>query len=99
MGIRASVVICAYTEERWGDLETAVASVLDQSARPLEVVVAIDSNEALLARARVELRDVIVVANDRAAGLAGARNSGAAATSAPVIAFLDDDACAARDWL
>lgn len=99
VGIRASVVICAYTEERWGDLETAVASALDQSAPALEIVVAIDHNESLLERARAELRDVIVVANDGATGLAGARNSGAAATSAPVIAFLDDDACAARDWL
>src|SRR5579863_9452680 len=64
VGIRASVVICAYTEERWGDLQTATASALDQSAAALEVVVAIDSNEALLARARAELRDVRVIAND-----------------------------------
>jgi GT2 family glycosyltransferase len=99
VAIRASVVICAYTEERWEDLERALASALDQSAPALEIVVAIDNNEALLERARAALDRARVIANDRAAGLAGARNSGAAATSAPVIAFLDDDARAARDWL
>ena len=99
MGIRASVVICAYSEDRWADLERAVASALEQTAAALEVVVAIDNNAALLDRAQVGLGAASVVANEHAAGLAGARNSGAAQTTAPVIAFLDDDACAARDWL
>lgn len=99
MAFRASVVICAYTEERWEDLERAVASALEQSSPPSEVVVVIDNNAALLERAHTALREVSVIANDRAPGLAGARNSGAARASAPVIAFLDDDARAASDWL
>jgi glycosyltransferase involved in cell wall biosynthesis len=99
VAIRASVVICAYTEERFTDLERAVASALEQTVAPLEVVVAIDNNAALLERAHGGLHGASVVANAHAAGLAGARNSGAAQTTAPVIAFLDDDAHAARDWL
>jgi mycofactocin system glycosyltransferase len=40
-----------------------------------------------------------VVRHQRAAGPAQARNAGAAATSAPLIAFLDSDVCPDPDWL
>jgi glucosyl-dolichyl phosphate glucuronosyltransferase len=93
-----SVVICAYTEARWDDLCAAVASVHAQTAEPLEVVVVVDHNEALLARARAALDDR-VIANHQARGLSGARNSGVAAARGSVIAFLDDDAVAYEDWL
>ncbi len=92
-------MICAYSEERWEDLLAAVRSALEQTRRPREVVVAVDHNPPLLERAARELSGARVVANDQRPGLAGARNSGARATSAPVIAFLDDDASAEPDWL
>ena len=44
-----SVVICAYTEARWDDLLAAIASVRAQRDHvPLEIVVVIDHNPALL---------------------------------------------------
>jgi GT2 family glycosyltransferase len=92
-------VICAYSEERWEDLAHAVASALAQTDPPAEVVVAVDHNPALLERAGRELTGARAVANVQLPGLSGARNSGAAATTAPVIAFLDDDARADPDWL
>ncbi len=95
----ASVVICAYSDERWGDLVRAVESALGQTRPAREVVVAVDNNPRLLERAERELHGALVVANDQRAGLAGARNSGALATSAPIVAFLDDDARADPDWL
>jgi glycosyltransferase involved in cell wall biosynthesis len=97
--LSASVVICAYAQERWEDLARAVASALEQTHPPREVVVAVDHNEGLLARAGRELTGARVVANVQTPGLSGARNSGAAATSAPVVAFLDDDARADPGWL
>ena len=39
-----SVVICAYTEDRWDDLVAAVASVQGQSESPREIVVVVDHN-------------------------------------------------------
>ena len=50
----------------------------------------------LFARLRRELTGVLVVPNTEHAGLAGARNSGIAAATGKVIAFLDDDATATR---
>jgi glycosyltransferase involved in cell wall biosynthesis len=96
---RCTVIICAYADERWGDLNAAVASVQGQIAPPGEIIVVIDHNPALLARANAQLASVTVVANERERGLSGARNSGLAVARGDVIAFLDDDAIAEPDWL
>ncbi len=94
-----TVVICTYSEARWDDLVRAVASVRNQSMPPCEIIVAIDHNPALLARVRSVMPDVLAVDNCRSKGLSGARNSANAAASGATIAFLDDDATAARNWL
>lgn len=94
-----SVVICAYTEDRWADLQAAVASVRDQETPPGEIVVVIDHHDDLLARARAELAGAVVVPNAEARGLSGARNTGIATSTGAIIAFLDDDATAAPDWI
>ena len=96
---QVSVILCAYTEARWHDLVAAVASLRCQTLPPTEIIVAVDHNRALAERARAELRGVIVVENSADRGLSGARNSGVAAASGSIIAFLDDDACADADWL
>jgi glucosyl-dolichyl phosphate glucuronosyltransferase len=94
-----SVIICAYTERRWDDLAVAVASSVAQSTRPCEVVVVCDHNPALLRRIERDLHWVVAIPNEEAPGLSGARNTGIRAARGDVIAFLDDDAVAAPDWL
>jgi glycosyltransferase involved in cell wall biosynthesis len=95
-----SVVICAYTRARWDELTDAVRSTLAQTVAALEVIVVVDHNPELFERAREDLRGARVLESTGSPGLAGARNTGAAAAgAADVIAFLDDDASAATDWL
>jgi GT2 family glycosyltransferase len=94
-----SVVICAYTEARWDDLVAAVKSVQCQTIPPKDIVVVIDHKPGLLERARAQLPSVVAVENVEPRGLSGARNSGVAVAQGEVIAFLDDDAIAAPDWL
>lgn len=94
-----SVVICAYTEERWNDLVEAVESVKNQTVPAREIIVVIDHNQALFERAQAEIVGVVVIENGEARGLSGARNSGIATASGAIIAFLDDDATAAPDWI
>ncbi|MCA1670077.1 MAG: glycosyltransferase [Thermomicrobia bacterium] len=94
-----SVIICAYTEDRWDDLVAAVASVQQQTVLVGEIIVVVDHNEALLARAHARLTGAYVIENAASRGLSGARNSGIAVARGEVIAFLDDDARAAPDWL
>jgi glucosyl-dolichyl phosphate glucuronosyltransferase len=96
-----SVVICAYTERRWDLLCGAVESVRKQTVAAGEIVVVVDHNDALLGRAEVDARfaGVVLVPNSGPSGLSGARNSGIARAAGEVVAFLDDDAAAAVDWL
>lgn len=95
-----SVVICAYTENRWNELLESVQSVRQQTQAPEEIIVVIDYNSALFQRAKTALSDdIIVIENHEEKGLSGARNSGAAIAHGSVVAFIDDDACAQPDWI
>jgi len=94
-----SVVISAYTLDRWADLVSAVASVHRQSCAPKEIIVVVDHNPALMLRVQEHLTDVIAVENVEPRGLSGARNSGIRVAQGEVIAFLDDDAQAVENWL
>ncbi len=94
-----SVVICAYTEDRWDQICAAVDSVRAQSLPGAEVLLVVDHNPALHRRATDALPDVVVLENEQAKGLSGARNTGASRAKGAIIAFLDDDATADADWL
>ncbi len=94
-----SVVICAYTMNRWELLCAAVESVAKQSVQALETILVIDHNGELLERSQAEFADAKVVANSQGQGLSGARNTGIEHAAGDVIAFLDDDASAEREWI
>jgi hypothetical protein len=94
-----SVVICAYTWDRWQQTCAAVKSVIEQNPGPSQVLLVVDHNADLAARARCELRGVTVLENDDIRGLSGARNTGLRAASCAITAFLDDDAVARPGWL
>ncbi|MFE1912051.1 glycosyltransferase family 2 protein [Streptomyces anandii] len=104
-----SVVICVYTEDRWEDILAAVSSVRAQSRPALETLLVVDHNQALLDRLTKEYEEsgdrplaggpVRVLANAGPRGLSAGRNTGIAASRGEVVAFLDDDAVAERDWL
>ena len=102
-----SVIICAYTEDRWLQLKKSVASVEAQTSPPIEIIVCIDHNEELLRKSEecfmkerpVEAVPLIVLANKYDGHLGAARNTGAEFAGGEVLAFLDDDAAAAADWL
>lgn len=91
--------MCAYTEARWTVLGDALASVLAQVPAPLEVIVVIDHDDALLARVREAFPAVEALANADVQGLSGARNTGIRHARGDVVAFLDDDAVARPGWL
>jgi glycosyltransferase involved in cell wall biosynthesis len=94
-----SVVVSTYDEKRWDDLAACMRSLAEQSRPPLETILVVDHNPALLERAKREFSGARVIANDRLRGLAGARNSGIAAARGEIVAFIDDDARAEPQWL
>lgn len=94
-----SVVVSTYNEERWDDLLACIRSLESQTLSPLEVIVVVDHNPSLLERAAGAFPNTKVVANERARGLAGARNTGTAVARGTIVAFIDDDAQAEPEWL
>ena len=94
-----SVVVCAFTEDRWEDLSRAISSVHAQTEAARETILVIDYCPGLLRRARRELAGVIVVPNRFEKGLSGGRNTGVAEARGDVVAFMDDDAAADPDWI
>jgi glycosyltransferase involved in cell wall biosynthesis len=97
--VDVSVVICAYTEERWDHLLQAIESVERQSTRPRELIVAIDHNARLRSRLEATGKDVRIIDSSGPKGKSGALNTAIAAAHGSVIALLDDDAAAEPTWL
>jgi glucosyl-dolichyl phosphate glucuronosyltransferase len=97
--IKASVVVCVYTEKRLPLIRAALDSIARQTAPPCQVIVVADHNPELFHRLAAECPAVEVVSNKFEKGLSGARNTGVEHAVGDVIAFLDDDARAEPQWL
>ena len=97
--VDVSVVVCAYTMDRWNDLNAAIESIRRQSVAPRDTTIVVDHNPDLLERAKQKFPDARVVSNRGGKGLSEARNTGIAASSGSLLTFLDDDAVADVEWL
>jgi Glycosyl transferase family 2 len=95
------VIICAYTPKREAFLRRAIASVVDQLDAEQVIVVVDHAPElfGLLADDPTLGDGVVVIENAYEQGLSGARNTGVDYATAPVVAFLDDDARAYPGWV
>ena len=92
-------MICAFTLERIDRIAAAVESLASQTVLPHEIVLVIDHSPELETECRRRWPEVRVMPNDEQQGLSGARNTGLARCTGEVVAFLDDDAAAAADWI
>ena len=107
VGPTISVVICAYTQDRWSLLLASIHSVLKQDYPVEKLVVCIDHNPELFKMCLDHVGewrcdsscDIVVVENRHNGRLGSARNTGVEEVESDVIAFLDDDAIAEKEWL
>lgn len=99
LGPVASVIVCAYTAERWSLTCDAIHSVRSQTVPCRELIVVVDYNESLRLRLLHAFPELVVIPNEFDQGLSGARNTGVKRATCDVIAFLDDDARADKTWL
>ncbi|MGE4286789.1 MAG: glycosyltransferase family 2 protein [Phycisphaerae bacterium] len=84
-----SVVIAAYNAAEW--LGKAVMSALNQTCKPLEVVVVDDGSEDNTAEIACVLGENVRVIQQENAGAGAARNAGIRAAKGDFVAFLDSD--------
>lgn len=95
----ASVVICSYSTARLALLARAIQSVQAQTYPAQQILVVVDHNPQLYKQLIATVRDAVIAENTGPQGLSGARNTGVGLATSEVVAFLDDDAEAAPDWL
>ena len=102
----ADVAVIIPTLRRPDSLERAVRSALAQTGvmDRLREIVVVDNDPQASSREQIQrLADEasvpIIWRHAPRPGVATARNEGLTATSAPLIAFLDDDEAASPDWL
>jgi len=67
--------------------------------QPREIILVIDHNPDLYRLAQETFPGVKVIENEQTRGLSGARNSGILQSTGQLIAFMDEDAVAASDWI
>jgi len=97
---KVSVIICAYTMERLNDIYEAVDSVLAQTLKPHEVILVVDHNGELYQELKDHLpSEVKILENNGDQGVSETRNVGIRAAKGEIIAFIDDDTVAEKDWL
>lgn len=91
-----SVIIPVYN--RVATLRTAIASVLAQDGVAVEVIVVDDGSDDSSAAAATEVDKRVRVIRQQRAGVSAARNAGVAASTAPLIGFLDSDDEVSGGW-
>ncbi len=100
--MKVSVVVCTYTMDRYDVFTEAVESVLTQTYDPIEVVLVIDGNPEVYARAVDDFGGhdgVVIHDNDENRGISYSRTRGGELATGEVVAFIDDDGVADPDWV
>jgi GT2 family glycosyltransferase len=100
--MNVTVAVCSYAMQRWQMMTEAVGSAAAQLGDGEELLLVVDHNDDLLARAAEYFADqsrIRVVANTGLPGISHARNTAVANARGEIVAFLDDDAVANPGWL
>jgi glycosyltransferase involved in cell wall biosynthesis len=99
MANSVTVVVCAYSMDRWVTLRRAINATLNQISFDDELLVVVDHNDELLAQCQEHCGRFTVLPNRHSRGLSGARNTALDAARGSIIVFLDDDAIPLDSWL
>lgn len=97
-----SVVICAFSMKRFGMTVGCIQSVLNNTYKDHEIILVIDGNGELkqkMASTFKGMNNITIVDNKKNEGPSVSRNLGVSYAKGDIIAFIDDDAVAASNWL
>lgn len=97
-----SVVICSYSLDRFDMTISCIRSILANTYRNFEIILAIDGNKKLKQKMLTEFGKtdkISVVGNEEDGGISISRNRCIEFAKGSIIAFIDDDAFATPNWL
>lgn len=94
-----TIVVCAYTNDRWATLQRAIDVTLKQISFNDELIIVVDHNESLLAKCHDVIENCTIIRNRHNRGLSGARNTALEEARGSIVVFLDDDAIPLDGWL
>ncbi|MFC6722792.1 glucosyl-dolichyl phosphate glucuronosyltransferase [Halobacteriaceae archaeon SHR40] len=99
--MKVSVVVCTYSEDRYEDFVGAVDSIRRQTYDDIEIVIVVDGNKIVYERVQTnyDAEGVLTHCNDNNIGLLESRNKGAELANGDIVAFIDDDAIANKQWV
>ncbi|HEV7495624.1 glycosyltransferase [Baekduia sp.] len=95
----APAAVILPTAGRPAYLDVALASIVGQAKALGADVLVVDDGPSAATRAVAERHGARYVAHDRSLGLNAARNTGARETTAPLLAYVDDDVEVHAGWL
>ena len=97
-----SIIVCTHSLDNFQNLIDAIESVLNQTHKELEIVIVVDGKQELYDKI-IEVYNahgnIKIMVNKESLGAFGAGNIGVKAAKGDIIAFLDDDAVADREWI
>ncbi len=97
--MKVSVIVSTYTKERHKDVLKCINSLLNQTVKPDEIILVLDPVKDLIDFYKKSIPDKVKILASSGFGLSNARNTGIMNSSGDIIAFIDDDAWADKNWL
>ena len=97
--VKVSVVVSTHSILRAELLLSCFASLRKQILQPEEILLVLEPDRELEAFYRSRLSGTLRIITSDETGLSAARNAGVRNARADVVAFIDDDAVADKDWL
>ncbi len=97
--MKASVVISTYSVKRFNDVLACITSLSKQTFSHYEVILALDPDENLRKFYASVIPNQVKIVISEEKGLSNARNTGLSRALGDVVAFIDDDAVADKNWL
>lgn len=94
-----TLIVTTYDLNRYDDTIEAIDSLLSQTYGEKEIIVVVDRNEALFLKLAAVLSPEIKTVLSRGGGLSNSRNAGVEHATGEIVAFMDDDAVADKNWL
>ena len=94
-----SVVISTYSKSMKDNVLDCIASLQKQTLSPNEILLVLDNDPELIHFFKSLIPPEVKLLSSGRFGLSNARNSGVKYSKSEVVAFIDDDAVADKNWL